>query len=35
MEHVKLKVKNITKVFGKNPSKAIDLLQKGKTKKKF
>ncbi|PVE66110.1 quaternary amine ABC transporter ATP-binding protein [Priestia megaterium] len=32
MEHVKLKVQNITKVFGKNPSKAIDLLQKGKTK---
>ena len=28
MEHVKLKVQNITKVFGKNPSKAIDLLQK-------
>ncbi len=35
MEHVKLKVKNITKVFGKNPSKAIDLLQKGKTKKEI
>ncbi|KZE10808.1 quaternary amine ABC transporter ATP-binding protein [Priestia aryabhattai] len=35
MEHVKLKVQNITKVFGKNPSKAIDLLQKGKTKKEI
>ncbi|MGG3766527.1 glycine betaine/L-proline ABC transporter ATP-binding protein [Priestia megaterium] len=35
MEHVKLRVKNITKVFGKNPSKAIDLLQKGKTKKEI
>ncbi|MEO2223607.1 glycine betaine/L-proline ABC transporter ATP-binding protein [Priestia megaterium] len=35
MENVKLKVKNITKVFGKNPSKAIDLLQKGKTKKEI
>ncbi|MCR8865362.1 glycine betaine/L-proline ABC transporter ATP-binding protein ProV [Priestia megaterium] len=35
MEQVKLKVKNITKVFGKNPSKAIDLLQKGKTKKEI
>ncbi len=35
MEHVKLKVQDITKVFGKNPSKAIDLLQKGKTKKEI
>lgn len=35
MEHVKLKVQNITKVFGKNPSKAIGLLQKGKTKKEI
>ncbi|WP_455919351.1 quaternary amine ABC transporter ATP-binding protein [Priestia megaterium] len=35
MEHVKLKIQNITKVFGKNPSKAIDLLQKGKTKKEI
>ncbi|WP_129706451.1 quaternary amine ABC transporter ATP-binding protein [Priestia megaterium] len=35
MEHVKLKVQNITKVFGKNPSKAIDLLKKGKTKKEI
>ncbi|WP_102274599.1 quaternary amine ABC transporter ATP-binding protein [Cytobacillus massiliigabonensis] len=31
-QHVKLSVKNITKVFGKNPKKALQLLNEGKSK---
>ncbi|OHR73002.1 glycine betaine/L-proline ABC transporter ATP-binding protein [Bacillus sp. HMSC76G11] len=32
MKKVKLKVNEITKVFGKNPQKGVDLLKKGKSK---
>ncbi|TDL80077.1 quaternary amine ABC transporter ATP-binding protein [Peribacillus frigoritolerans] len=32
MRKVKLKVNEITKVFGKNPQKGVDLLKKGKSK---
>ncbi|WP_223699948.1 quaternary amine ABC transporter ATP-binding protein [Sutcliffiella deserti] len=32
MDTLKIKVENVTKVFGKNPQKAIDLLREGKTK---
>lgn len=32
MDSVKIRVDSVTKVFGKNPQKAIDLLKKGKSK---
>ncbi|GAA0327864.1 glycine betaine/L-proline ABC transporter ATP-binding protein [Bacillus carboniphilus] len=32
MEPVQIKVEGVTKIFGKTPSKAIDLLEQGKTK---
>ncbi|MFC0270785.1 glycine betaine/L-proline ABC transporter ATP-binding protein ProV [Metabacillus herbersteinensis] len=32
MDAVKIRVENVSKVFGKNPQKAIDMLGKGKTK---
>lgn len=32
MKETKLRVENVTKVFGKNPSKGIALLKEGKAK---
>nr|MCX3324265.1 ATP-binding cassette domain-containing protein [Bacillus paranthracis] len=32
MKETKLRVENVTKVFGKNPSKGIALLEEGKSK---
>ncbi|MBS2968687.1 glycine betaine/L-proline ABC transporter ATP-binding protein [Metabacillus sp. KIGAM252] len=32
MENVKIKAENVSKIFGKNPQKGIELLKKGKTK---
>ena len=34
-EQIKIKVNNVTKVFGKNPKKALQLLKQGKTKQEI